>query len=127
MATKTVAQLQAELDALKRQLGLSGRYPATVDPETQTDFVEHGSDRHAALLGLKKASDGDKPQMDGWTLEDIVSFGPNATPEFLEQYLRQKVNELTTKMPKTQSHDPREAHFAPVLWQPRQPFSRMTE
>lgn len=123
----TVAQLQAELDALKRQLGLSGHYGEAVDPEKQTDFVEHGSDQHAALLGLKKATNGDKPQLDGWTLEDITSWGPAATPEYLEQTLRQKVNELTAKMPKTQSRDPREAHFAPVLWRPGQPFSRITE
>ena len=129
MATKTtVEQLQQQIADLQRELWrLSGRYVGPVEATQNMDYVEHGSDRHAALLGLKKAENGDVPQLDGWTLEDIVSFGPHASKEFLEQFLRQKVNELYTPPPEYQSRDPREPFFAPVMWRPGQPFSQTTE
>lgn len=82
------------------------------------DYVEHGADRHAGLLGLRKAGKDDEPQLDGWALVDITMYGPNATDKFLVQVLRQKVNELTSKPPKMQSMDPFAPHYAPPIWQP---------
>jgi hypothetical protein len=92
----------------KRKVGPAGNY----------DYVEHGSDQHAAMLGLKKAEDHDVPQVDGWALQDPTQFGPAARPEFIEQFLRQRVSELTTLPPVMQSVDPLAPNYAPPLWQP---------
>jgi hypothetical protein len=121
-------QLQDQVAELQRALGrLNGTQVTPNEPEIQTDYVEHGSDRHAGMLGLKKAREDDKPQQDGWALEDIVSYGPTTTQEFLEQLLRQKVNELSMKIPPTQSKDPLAAHFAPTMWQPGMRLAQITE
>ncbi len=123
-----IEQLQDQVAELQRQLGrLDGTHVEPNEPEVQTDYVEHGSDRHAGMLGLKKASEEDKPQTDDWALEDIVSYGPTANKEFLEQLLRQKVNELTSKIPIPQSKDPLAPHFAPTLWQPGMRLAQITE
>jgi len=89
-----------------------------VGPAGNLDYIPHGSDAHAALLGLKKAEEHDVPQHDGWALQDVTQYGPAARPEFLEQVLRQKINELTISLPKMQSNDPFAPHYAPPLWQP---------
>jgi len=83
------------------------------------DYVEHGSDQHASLLGLRKAEKDDEPQLDGWALYDITMWGPVATDKFLMQMLRQKVNELKSKSPVMQSTDPRAPHYAPPMWRPQ--------
>ncbi len=128
MAKSELEQLQDQVAQLQRALGqLTGSYKPPSEPEVQTDNVPHGSDRHAGMLGLRKAKDDDKPQIDGWALEDIVSYGPTVSPEFLEQLLRQKVNELSMKIPPTQSKDPLGAHFAPVMWRPPMSLSQITE
>ena len=82
------------------------------------DYVEHGSDRHAGLLGLREAQEDDDPQLDGWALEDMTMWGPTATDKFRMQMLRQKVNELKSKPPVTQSKDPFKPHYAPPIWRP---------
>jgi hypothetical protein len=82
------------------------------------DYVEHGSDRHAGLLGLRKAQKDDEPQLDGWALADMTMWGPTATDKFLMQMLRQKVNELNSKAPTVQSEDPFKPHYAPPIWRP---------
>ncbi len=121
-------QLQDQIAVLERRLGrLDGTHVEPNEPEIQTDHVEHGSDKHAGMLGLKKASGEDKPQVDDWALEDIVSYGPTANKEFLEQLLRQKVNELEMKIPTPHSKDPLGAHFAPTLWQPGMRLAQVTE
>ena len=128
MAKSEMEQLKDTVARLQREMGqLTGAYVAPSEPEIQTDYVEHGSDKHAGMLGLKKASDEDKPQIDGWALEDIVSYGPTVSTEFLEQLLRQKVNELKMKIPETQSRDPLAPHFAPVMWRPPMSLSQITE
>lgn len=86
--------------------------------ETQPDYVEHGSDRHAALLGLRKAEEGDEPQLEGWTLIDLTAFGPAARPEYKREVLRQKVSSLTSDAPAVQSDDPLAPGYAPPLWMP---------
>jgi hypothetical protein len=87
-------------------------------PAGNLDYVPHGSDQHAGLLGLKKAGQDDEPQLDGWALEDMTMWGPNATDKFLMQMLKQKVNELKSKAPKIQSENPMAPHYAPPIWKP---------
>ncbi len=117
----TIAKLQREVNQL------TGSSVSSDEPETQTDYVERGSDRHAGMLGLKKAVESDNPQIDGWALEDIVSYGPTVSPQFLDGMLRGKVNELSMKIPATQSGDPLAAFFAPTLWQPGHRLAQITE
>ena len=59
-------------------------------PGGNLDYVPHGSDQHAGLLGLRKAEKDDEPQRDGWALQDVTMY----RPEYLVQILRQKVSEL---------------------------------
>jgi len=93
---------------------------------TNPDYIAHGSDRHAAFLGLVKAEEGDEPQQDGWTLADITMYGPSARPEYLKRVLAQKVSELTTLPPETQSENPLAPNFAPPMWVPSdEPVSGM--
>ena len=117
----TIAKLQREVNQL------TGSSVSSDEPEVQTDYVERGSDRHAGMLGLKKAVESDNPQIDGWALEDIVSYGPTVSPQFLDGMLRGKVNELSMKIPATQSSDPLAAFFAPTLWQPGHRLAQITE
>jgi hypothetical protein len=121
-------QLQDQIAKLQREVNqLTGSSVSSDEPETQTDYVERGSDRHAGMLGLKKATESDNPQIDGWALEDIVSYGPTVSPQFLDAMLRGKVNELSMKIPATQSDDPLAACFAPTLWQPGHRLAQITE
>ena len=84
-----------------------------------SDYVEFGSDRHAMLLGLRKAEKDDELQRDGWTLEDLTAFGPAARPEYLREVLRQKVSALGSGPPPTpQSDDPLGPHYAPSILDP---------
>jgi hypothetical protein len=80
-----IVQLQSELHRL------TGRVMAPIDPEEQTDYIAHGSPEHAALLGLREATDEDRIVADGWALEDITNWPPTATEEYLQRTLRQKV------------------------------------
>ena len=83
-------------------------------PGGNLDYVPHGSDQHAGLLGLRKAEKDDEPQRDGWALQDVTMY----RPEYLVQILRQKVSELLSKAPKVQSEDPMAPHYAPPIWRP---------
>ena len=79
------------------------------------DFIKHGSAQHAALIGL--VLDKDHPL--GYRLADMTMFGPQATKEFLEEVLRQKVSELKSGPPAPpQSKDPSKPNYAPPLWEP---------
>ena len=128
MAKSELEQLKEQLAQLKREFGqLTGHHTTTAEPEVQTDFVPHGSDRHAGMMGLKKAQDHDVPQLDGWALEDVVSYGPTVSTEFLEALLRGKVKELSTPFPTLQSRDPLAPNFAPVMWRPPMSLSQITE
>lgn len=91
-------ELQAQVTALQAQLAtLTGQtQPKRAIPlEERPDYVPHGSDRHATLLGLKK------DEQDEWILADplewILRYGPAATPEFLSLVRQQRINELTSK------------------------------
>jgi hypothetical protein len=121
-------QLQDQIAQLQREVGrLTGSYKSSAEPEEQTDYVERGSDKHAGMLGLKKATDSDSPKLGGWALEDIVSYGPTVSPQFLDGMLRGKVNELSMEIPETQSDDPLAAHFAPAMWQPGMRLAQIVE
>jgi hypothetical protein len=76
-----------------------------------TDYIEHGSPEHAALMGLRKAKPDDAVQLDGWTLADMTMFGPQATEAFLRETLRQKVNELKAGKPSV-------PEYSPQMWTP---------
>ena len=89
-----------------------------VGPAGNTDYIAHGADEHAALLGLRKAEEDDDPKYRGWALDDITLWGPNATDKFLLNILKQKVNELKSPVLKVQSDDPALPNYAPPLWTP---------
>ena len=93
-----------------------GRKPG---PAGNMDYVEPGSDLHAAILGLKKAEDGDAYTHQGWALVDTTAFGPQATPAYIAEVLRQKVSELTSPLPEIQSDDPWAPGYAPPMIDPR--------
>ena len=82
--------------------------------ERNRDYVERGSERHAAILGL--VADPDSPLK--WKLADPTLGGPNATENYLREILRQKINDLTSPMPEVQSDDPWEPGYAPPMWLP---------
>ncbi len=88
-------------------------------PAGNLDYVKHGSDQHASLLGLKKAEEGDAPTFEGWALADITLWGPAATDTFLLNILKGKVSELKSETPKMQSDDPLAPNYAPPLWEPQ--------
>jgi len=87
--------------------------------ERNADYVEFGSDKHAMMLGLRKAGKSDSLELEGWTLEDLTAFGPQAMGDdmaYLREILRQKMNTLTSGPPPApQSDDPLGAHYAPPL------------
>ena len=89
----------------------------------QTDYVERGSEQHAAVLLLRPAQEGDAyvredSQGRKWTLIDTTTFGPQATEAYIREVLRQKVAELDTPMPAVQSDDPFAPGYAPPMWTP---------
>jgi hypothetical protein len=107
----------ARLKELLRMQGIQVDEP-TVDPTERLDYVKHGSDRHALMIGLRLATEDDKLVKDGWTLADMTQFGPQATDDYMREVLRQKVSELTAPTPSPQSSDPREPNYAPPMWRP---------
>jgi len=101
-------------------------------PAGNPDFIAHGSNEHAALLGLARVENGwQGPQLEGWKLIDPM-FTELDSDRITERVLQQRVNELTAPIPQTQSRDRRAPGFAPTLWDPshgagRKPFSQITE
>lgn len=92
--------------------------------EHRPDYIAHGSDEHAAWLGIRPAKKGDDPDLviEGYTLEDSNPYGVIGwTLEAKREFLRQKVSGFLTKPPPVQSEDPRLPGFAPPLWLPREP------
>lgn len=83
-------------------------------PKQNKDYVKHGSDRHAAILGLRKASADDEFNLDGWTL-DVTNYPPNTTEIWFRQELKGKVNDLNSEPPQYQSRDPGAPFYAPEL------------
>ena len=113
-----VKALRKELEVLKAQLGI-GPEVLPVKTEDRADFIPHGSDKHAAFLGLVPAEPGDdehitytSPRGDTYRLEDeIMQFLHYPNPEqAARSTLRQKVNVLESK--------PEVPEDAPSLWRP---------
>ena len=71
----------------------------------KTRIIKHGTDEHAALLGLRKAGAEDTMVLSGWTLLDMTAYGPQTTEAYLKEVLRQKVSELKAGPPKVQQLD----------------------
>lgn len=71
------------------------------------DYIAHGSDAHAAILGLRKATADDALERDGWTLIDMTAFGPQATENYLREVLRQKVSTLKAGPPTVPPNSPK--------------------
>jgi hypothetical protein len=97
-----------ELKALLAQHGIRQSAATTVRPEDRPDYIAHGSDKHAAFLGLAKVEPGDdayhlteftSPRTGiTYRLEDemgAVRHYPHIDPEkAIKLVLQQKVNEL---------------------------------
>ncbi len=82
---------------------------------TQKDHVVHGSEQHAAILGLIP----DKTAPLGYRLADPTAFGPQATQAYMDEVLRQKVTTLKAgPPPMPQTKDPTKPNYAPPLWVP---------
>lgn len=84
-------------------------------PKRGPDYVEHGSEKHAALLGL--IPDPKSPSK--YRLADGTAFGPQATQAYLDEVLRQKISTLESGPPAyPQTEDPTKPSYAPPLWVP---------
>lgn len=81
------------------------------EAKTPNQFIEHGSQEHAVLLGLRKAAPQDVIVYEGWTLVDTTAFGVQATEAYIREVLRQKVSELAAGSPPLPD-------YAPEMWQP---------
>lgn len=84
----------------------------------RSDFVEHGSEQHAALLGLRTATEDDKIVHKGYALMDVTAYGPTAREDFLETVLRQRVSELMHPPAVPQSKNATEPDYAPDMHRP---------
>lgn len=86
----------------------------------KSDYIEHGSDRHAQLLNLRKSSKDDDPELifGGWTFMDFTMYGAQANQNFLKAILRQRVGELNSKPPIPQSDDRSKDNYAPPMFDP---------
>ena len=125
--------MQARIEALERQLAqLTGRAPQqqAIPENERADYIEHGSERHVAFLGLRKATEAEAAQAEkreaaneiglvyeGYVLQDITAFGVTAEAAMLKAILMQKVHQLAP-MPTPQSDDPLAPNYAPRLWVP---------
>jgi hypothetical protein len=126
-----IEQLERVVEDLRRRLGLDREerkaWHESDDPRERPDYVEHGSDEHAAVLGLQKAEEDyrDGPKLNGWRLIDPWMFGHDR--RYQRYVLAQKVNELSTPFPELQSVSRRDPFFAPTMWMPEEgPFSKET-
>jgi hypothetical protein len=89
-----------------------------VGPAGNLDYVEWGSERHVALLGLRKADEGDEIQHEGFALVDMTAYGVQATPAYLKEILHQKVSTLNTPPTPPQSDDLTAPNYAPRMFVP---------
>lgn len=97
----------------------------------QPDFIEFGSEQHANLLQIRPARDGDKYVVEGadgrkWSLMDATAYGPQATGDYIQEVLRQKVSEFETPAPEIQSDDPWLPGYAPRMIVPPEERDRLS-
>lgn len=113
---KLVQQQAEQIEILSNTLGIRITQTAS-KVEDRADYIKHGSDEHAAFLGLIEVKEKDlaKAQENQyyiyqspttgkhWRLEDelkVISAFPNVDPEkIVITYLRQKINELESGRP----------------------------
>jgi len=117
-----IEQLEQKIAQLSGMLQARGMFPPAL-PRTdkeRADYVEWGSERHMALLGLVKADPGDEADYithtangETFRLEDEVTpFMSYADPgKIAKLVLRQKVSEFQAGAPKVPAG-------APSLWTP---------
>lgn len=97
---------------------------AKTEKEERADYIPHGSDEHAAHIGIRRGEKGDDPELviEGWTLVDINPFGVFGwTKERKRDLLAQKVSGFLTKPQPVQSEDPDLPGYAQPMWTPREP------
>jgi len=116
---KIVAELQGRIEGLEQRL--SGNSEPEIirepdDPKDRADYVERGSERHAGMLGLRKAEKGDELQVNGWAFQDGMQFDFGFDPAYHREILRQRASDLTAPVPTMQSDDPRKPHYAQKMW-----------
>ena len=103
---------------VKRRPGTRTYRDSAGRQQTQTDYVEHGSDQHALMLGLRKAKDGEPFVVDGWTFASLTQFGAAARDFYIQQMLEERVGELRMPMGKPQSEDRWAPNYAPAMFDP---------
>ena len=109
--SNVIARLQRELDEMKAMVKKILVFPSGSVSVMLPDFIKHGSDQHAAILGLRKATPEDAYDRDGWTLVDVTAFGPQASEAYIKEVLRQKVTTLKAGPPPIPPK-------SPPLWNP---------
>ena len=87
------------------------------------NFIEPGSERHMAIVGLRLSDEHDTITVEGekgkYAHADLTKWGPNVRDEFLRRVLVQKVAGFETGFgPAPQSEDPFADNYAPPLWSP---------
>lgn len=106
---------------------MAKKIAAPAGPAGNPDYVEPGSERHAAIIGLVPAQEGcefvrEDKQARRWTLADTTAWGPQATAAFLGEVLRQKVSTLDTPPVMPQSKNRNKPGYAPPLMRYREPL-----
>ena len=81
-------------------------------------YVEHGSERHLELLGLRKATDDDEIQFGGYAFVDVTKYPANARPDYLRNVIQQLLSEWKTKPVKPQTEDKLGKNYAPPIFDP---------
>lgn len=125
--------MRARIEALESKIArLTGQVPQPKELplEDRADYIEYGSERHVAFLGLRKATSKETAVAkkrenaneiglvyEGYVLEDITAFGVTAEAAMLKAILMQKVHQLAGP-PLPQSDDPNAKNYAPPLWVP---------
>jgi hypothetical protein len=89
-------------------------------PAGNPDYVELGSEQHAATIGLVPATEQSTYKLADskgreWTLADTTAWGPQATDTFIKEVLRQKVSTLNTAPIPPQSKDRFAPGYAPPI------------
>lgn len=127
-------ELLKRIEELEKTVALlTGHAPRREDvPVTERpDYIEHGSEKHMAFLGLREANEEDKADAarakeggevplvyQGFTMQDNTLYGVNVRPEFLRTILMQKVHELTYPVPPLQSIDRTAPFYTLPIWVP---------
>ena len=104
--TGKLQQVQNELTQLKAMLaamGIGTPAPPLASDKDRADYIEHGGEQHATLLGLVKSEAGDEDiyiVYDGYRLENELAFSHHHDPRQAALLtLRQKISELKAGKP----------------------------